>query len=185
MLSIALAATAAVADDNAGGSSPKYFSPAPTWQWRPFGGWTAPKDDMEVRKPAEKKPAPKAEPAAAKKSNPPAKHAPIKEDGVAERSRQETALLRRLQACDKLKEIALRTHDPDLLRRAEQLEERAQACYAQRTARVPALNSSFESDEKTIDRYLDTGKSRSPAAVSYAVSGDDRNSRAVSKEVQP
>ena len=65
-----------------------------------------------------------------------------------------------MQVCDKLKEIAIRTNDPDLLRRAEQLEERSQACYTQRTAHLRGLVGGFESDEKTLDQYLASGKSR-------------------------
>jgi hypothetical protein len=181
-----LAAVAAgAADDDAGSSGPKYYSPAPTWQWKPFGGWSPPKFDMDEKKPVEKKPLPRTEPTTVKKTNAPAKTASIVDEAAAERSRQEAALLRRLQVCDKLKEIAIRTNDYELLRRAEELEERAQACYVQRTARLQGLAGRFESDEKTLDRYLQSGPSRSSLAAPHTESSDDRSSRAATKEVLP
>jgi hypothetical protein len=143
---------------------------APTWQWKPFAGWFSPKTTPEEKKPVEKKPAPKTETTQAKKPITPVKPASIVEGAVARRNREEAVLLRRLRACDKLKEIAIRTNDNDLLRRAEDLEERAQATYAH---------------EMTIDRYLDSSQSPSKDAQAYVVSSKDQSSQAAAKEVKP
>jgi hypothetical protein len=157
----------------------------PTWHWSSFGSWPGQNDDKEEKKPVEKKPAPKPEQPAVKKPSVPAKPISIVDEAAAERRRQETALLRRLQACDKLKEIALRTNDNALLRRAEELEERAQTCYTQRTAKLPSPMGRFESDEKTLERYLGAGKASSTEVSPYVVSGKEASSRAAVKEVEP
>jgi hypothetical protein len=158
---------------------------APTWQWKPFAGWFSPKTTPEEKKPVEKKPAPKTETTQAKKPITPVKPASIVEGAVARRNREEAVLLRRLRACDKLKEIAIRTNDNDLLRRAEDLEERAQATYAQRTANLQVHGGELESDEMTIDRYLDSSQSPSKDAQAYVVSSKDQSSQAAAKEVKP
>jgi hypothetical protein len=157
-----------------------------TWHWSSFGSWPGQNDDKEEKKPVEKKPAPKPEqPAAVKKPSVSAKPTSIVDDAAAERRRQEAVLLRRLQACDKLKEIALRTNDNALLRRAEELEERAQTCYTQRTAKLPGATGRFESDEKTLERYLGAGKAGSAEVSPYVVSGKEASSQAAVKEVEP
>jgi hypothetical protein len=176
---------AVAADDTTEGTSSRSAAWAPTWQWKPLAGWFGTKDVKEEKKPVEKKPAPKVEPAAAKKSSTSIKPASIVEEAVARRSREEAVLLRRLRACDKLKEIAIRTNDNGLLHKAEELEERAQTTYAQRTAHLQANAGAFESDEKTIDRYLDAGKPRSDDPPSYLVSSKDQGSQTAAKEVKP
>jgi len=176
------AAVAGAAEDTADGGKAKVPSWGPTWQWKPFAAWFG---AQEEKKTVEKKPAPKAEVKEAKKPAAPAKPASVVNAAAAERSREEAALLRRLRACDKLKEIAMRTNDNDLLGQAEELEERAQTAYAQRTAHLQGGAGSFESDEKTLDRYLGAGKARSEEAAAYNVSSKDRGSQAAVKEVKP
>ena len=172
---------AVAADDTTDATSSRSSAWAPTWQWKPFAGWFGSKEE---KKPAEIKPAPKAEPVA-KTPTTPVKPASIVEGAVVRRSREEAVLLRRLRVCDKLKEIAIRTNDNGLLRRAEELEERAQTTYAQRTAHLQANAGAFESDEELIDRYLDAGKARSESPAAYVVSSKDQSSQAVAKEVKP
>ena len=58
-----------------------------------------------------------------------------------------------MKACDKLRGIAQDTNDSELERMVDQLEERAYAVFLQRTA-TPASSSSFESDEKTLEKRL-------------------------------
>jgi hypothetical protein len=173
-------AVAAAAEDDSEGSSAKSSARSPTWQWKPFGNWFG---SQEVKKPVEKK-APKPDQTTAKKPTAPVKMTSIVDEAAAKRSREEAALLRRLQACDKLREIAIQTEDNDLLRRAEELEERAQSTYVQRTASFQGSGGSFESDEKTIDRYLGAGKARPADSSAYTVSGNDRSSRAA-VEIKP
>ena len=176
------AAVAAAADDDSEGSGAKPSARAPTWDWNPFDALFGSK---EVKKPAEKKASPKPEPTVAKKPPAPVKPASIVDEAATKRSREEATLLRRLQACDKLREIAIQANDNDLLRRVEELEERAQTTYAQRTADLRGGTARFESDEKTIDRYLGAGKARSTDSSAYAVSGKDGSSRAAVEEVKP
>ncbi len=174
------ATLARAADDGVEGSNAGSSVRGPTWQWKPFGNWFG---SSEPTKPAEKKPPPKPEATAVKKPTDLVKPPSLVDEAVAKRGHEETVLLRRLEACDKLREIAIQTKDDDLLRRAEQLEERAQAAYAQRTANL--RGGGFESDEKTIDRYLGAGKARSAESDAYTVRGTDRSSRAAVEEVKP
>jgi hypothetical protein len=179
-LAMGLGIRLAVAADNTTDGTGRSSAWAPTWQWKPLAGWFGSKEPT-----VERKPAPKPEVAAAKKPSPPIKPVSIVDGAVARRSREEAALLRRLRACDKLKEIAIRTNDNSLLRRAEELEERAQTTYAQRTAHLQSNTDAFESDEKTIDRYLDAGKPRSDDPPAYMVSSKNQASQAAAKEVKP
>ncbi len=181
VVGLGVAVSRAAEDDNADSRS-KSSAWTPTWQWKPLGNWFG---SQEVKKPVEKKVLPKPEPTAAKKPTAPVRPASLVDEAAAKRGQEEAALLRRLQACDKLREIAIQTKDDALLRRAEELEERAQATYAQRTDSLRGGAGSFESDEKTIDRYLGAGKARSTNSSAYTVSGNDRGSRAAVEEVKP
>jgi hypothetical protein len=66
------------------------------------------------------------------------------------RAREEAALLRRQEVCCKLKEIALQTNDPELERRAQELEERAWEVYNLRTAHLPQDDAGFEETEPAL-----------------------------------
>jgi hypothetical protein len=180
-----LSTASARADDDTQSSTPKPNPRAPTWDWKPSDILYGSRSNRDDLKPIAPKPAPKPDATIAKKPATPVKQTSTVADAAAERSRQEAALLRRLQVCDKLKEIAIRTNDAELLRRAEQLEERSQACYTQRTARLRGLAGGFQSDEKTVDQYLGTGKSRASVDAPHTVSSDDHSSRAAMKEGQP
>src|SRR5262249_26172550 len=82
---------------------------------------------------------------------------PARTGAAGGRSPEEAEFLRRSEACLKLREIALRNNDPELLRRAEQLDEKAWAAYSQRIA-TKSTGDKFESDEQTIDRLLSPGR---------------------------
>lgn len=181
-LIMGLGAAAARADDESEGSSAKPSARAPTWQWKPLEALFGPK---EAKPPPEKKTPAKPEAPAAKKPSAPAKPVAIVDEAATRRSREEANLLRRLLACDKLREIAIQTNDNDLLRRVDELEERVQTTYAQRTADLRGGTGSFESDEKTIDKYLGAGKARSADSSAYTVSGKDHSSRAAVEETKP
>lgn len=119
-----------------------------SWFGRPQAGAKA----------AEKKPAAQAE--APKK---PVRSA--QEAAVAERQREEQALLRRLEVCDRLRQVASATSDQELYRLADELTERAQAVYGQRTAHLPASAAAYQSDEQALDRHLGDGAAASPAGL--------------------
>jgi hypothetical protein len=101
-------------------------------------------------KPPEKKPVPKPE--EKKVEKPPVQSS--MELAIAERRREEEALFRRLEVCDRLRKIADSTNDQELNRLADQLTERAQATYAQRVAHLPASNAAFGSDEQVLEKHL-------------------------------
>src|SRR5260370_16767066 len=179
VVGLGVAVTRAEEDDNADSRS-KSSGWTPTWQWKPLGNWFG---SQEVKKAVEKQVLPKPEPTAAKKPTAPVRPASLVDEAAAKRGQEEAALLRRLQACDKLREIAIQTKDDALLRRAEELEDRAHATYAHRTASLPSAAPTFQSDEQTIDRYLGAGKSRSTNSSAYTVSGNDRARRAALEAV--
>ena len=121
----ALTVSVAVADDTDDGKTP----PANKGSWWP-GGWFG-----SQTKPEEKKPTAKAEPA---------DEGPSLADRAAEaRLREQKAYLRRLEACDRLQEIAIETNDAALQRQVEQLTQQVFEVYKQRTA-SPVSGSRFE-----------------------------------------
>jgi hypothetical protein len=63
-------------------------------------------------------------------------------------------LIRRQMVCQKLMDIALRAGDQQLLRQAEQLDQRAWQVYLQRTAQFSGGPPLFDSDEKTLEKHL-------------------------------
>lgn len=66
-----------------------------------------------------------------------AEPAKVIETAEAARLREELILNRRNQVILKLREIAFRTQDDALLRKVEELDERANALYLRQTAHVP------------------------------------------------
>jgi hypothetical protein len=140
----------------------------------------------------EAEPAPKPQPKPKKKGE----KDPAPEEAVKpppnlaeERAREEAALLRRLAVCDKLMDIAIRTNDAELLRRAEQLDERARMTYSERTAHLPTSRPVFHSDEQVLDKHLGPGTAatrraeRSDAAARSA--GKEASRHAALKEETP
>ena len=111
--------------------------PPPSWRratvWEAMGRVIEPD-----KKPTGKKGDAKSDAKAKKETASAAKTALPGDEGVDENAGAEAAFLRRSAACLKLQEIAVQTNDPELLKRAEQLSDRAWATYAQRTADQPA-----------------------------------------------
>lgn len=87
----------------------------------------------------------------------------IVDEAAAQRAQEESALLRRILVCDRLKEIALSNNDTSLLNRVEQLEERARNAYQNRTAALPT-GGALESETQTTAR-----KPLAPAPSSEAI----------------
>jgi len=183
-LAVGLAAAAQLARADDTSSDDVKPPPKPFIQWNPaivkmFNG--------------DQDPPPKKTPDKPKKDTP-KKKAPISKpvnqvaEGTAERAREEASLMRRLEVCDKLTEIAIRTNDTELLHRAEALEERARTTYAQRTAYLPRPKNGFESDEKALDQQLgasDFAPTASTNASAHSVSGTPSDGRAALKENNP
>ncbi len=118
-LAVGLGAQAACAGDDESDSKP---SPRPS-----SGHWVGPFASLNTppKRPA-KKPA-KVD----KKTDD--KPVPQIDEAALDRARAEAALLRRLDACTRLMEIAWQTNDNELLKKAEELDERARAVYVKRT----------------------------------------------------
>jgi hypothetical protein len=122
-------------------------------------------------KPADKKPAAN-KPKATDEKQAEKKPVSAPEGAVAVRAKEEAAWIRRLQVCDRLKNLANQNNDDELYRQAEELEQRAWAVYLQRTAHLPASNATSETDEQILDRHLgnrtsaaDTADALTPAAA--------------------
>jgi hypothetical protein len=73
---------------------------------------------------------------------------------TTEQARQEAALLRRIDVCDKLRQIALETNNNELDQLAQELDARARAVYAQRTARLKTTAQTTDIDEQILDKKL-------------------------------
>lgn len=138
---------------------------------------------MDESRPVEPKPVPKAEKVTAKKPAS-APRSPALERALAERKQDEVALMRRLDACDKLKEIAIRTNDTELLHRAEKLDEEAWATYSLRNTAPRREAGKFESDEDAVDRQVSDGAG-GRSRPSRSRGATDSTSRAAAKEVNP
>lgn len=105
-------------------------------------------DKSSAKKPAA---APVAEASLEKK---PAAKSPI-DQAAALREQEMQTLLRRQKVCLQLMQIAEETNDPELQRKAEQLDQRAREIYTQRTANLPvAITGGFEPDEHALDKGL-------------------------------
>jgi hypothetical protein len=104
-----------------------------------FGGDSGSKsraDDKEEKEKAEdKKPAPPS----------PA------EIAAKELKRHEKALVRRMQVCDRLRQIALDTNETDLERQAEELEEQAKTVYQRHADRL-GVTAAVAAEKKHADK---------------------------------
>lgn len=149
VLAVGLGAVAVrAADDHA--ESTKSSECGRSW-WNPFASGSR----SQEKKPAATKPSGKtAEPAITKRPASAAKTTTAVDEAKAERAQEEKTLFRRLQACDRLKEIAMQTKDEDLLRRAEEMDERTWTLYAQHTAHLRSRPGEFEADAKGLEKHL-------------------------------
>lgn len=167
-LCIGLGAAAALAADGSKGSkspaSEKESKSSTSW----FGRWFGSKKEPEPKVSTKIKKGSEADSVEAEQG-------PTVNELAAVRARQEKTLLRRLAVCDRLMEIAVRTGDDDLLRRAEQLDERCRRAYAERTADVTA-----QSDELILEKHL------GGSGASLAAPGrEDGRQTAAAKEEKP
>jgi hypothetical protein len=140
--------------------------------------------DLE-KPPPPKKPAAKPKKTAAKETPPAPKPAPIADEGTALRGREEAALLRRLAVCDKLKEIALRSNDSDLLARAEALDERARTTYEDHMARLRAGSKQVDLDEQILEQHLGAAASAKRVqgpALTASANAQNHGGRATAQE---
>jgi hypothetical protein len=156
-------------DDSADRSEPKPAAQKSSWFGWMLGGSTP-------AKPAE---APPRE-APIKKTKPaPVKPTPVVDEAAAVRSREETAYLRRVAVCDRLKQVALQNNDQELVKMAEQLEERAWVVYSQRTAQLPASHADFDLDERILeqhDRLSTAAAAAPPVSPTHTVPGQTATS---------
>jgi hypothetical protein len=68
------------------------------------------------------------------------------------RAQAEANYMRRLEVCDKLREVAMQNGDQELLNRVDQLQTRAKDAYVQRTNRLDSVPDSF--DEQSLAKNL-------------------------------
>jgi hypothetical protein len=182
-LIVGLGAAVALAGEQGTEDSDAKQPARPFIRWSPWVTRMMATPPPTQRAPAPK-PKPKPEKQTAKKAPPPSKPTPVVQQAAGERAREEAALMRRLEVCDKLTEIAVRTNDTELLHRAEQLDERVRTTYSRRTSSLPVEKGAFQSDKQVLDKHLgqrSDAKKRDADAFGYAVPGNDR--RAAAKEV--
>ncbi|OAI47006.1 hypothetical protein AYO44_10395 [Planctomycetaceae bacterium SCGC AG-212-F19] len=121
-----------------------------------FADWLA-NQDKPAQRPASKPAKPAAKPAApvVEKDSPPVKPATQVDEAAGTRQQELQVLLRRQKVCFQLMQIALETNDSDLLRKAEQLDERARTIYSQRTASLPGhAADELMTDEQMLEKHL-------------------------------
>jgi hypothetical protein len=178
LVAILSTATAKGADDESE-STKKPASGSSGSMWNPMN-WFRSKDKQATET---KKTPTKSDKETVKKPAAPKRINEV-DQAAAERSREEAALFRRLAVCDKLMEIAVRNNDNELLRRAETLDERARAAYAQRTAHLGNVGE-FQSDEQILEKHLGAKTAKkTDDKEPHSVAGNDKDSRAA-KEVNP
>jgi hypothetical protein len=184
---------AALADDTSDTKDSKSKKGPPQWRstpvWAKAYNWFGPPGEeakTDPKKAGDKKPNDKkADHKLGKEPAAPATAAkPAGTGDAVVRSPEEAEFLRRSEACLKLREIALRNNDPELLRRADQLDEKAWAAYSQRIS-TKSAGDKFESDEETLDRFLSPGRDEKPSKSSskiHSVPGQDNSRQASLKE---
>jgi hypothetical protein len=73
------------------------------------------------------------------------------ESAAARQAREKADFLRRIAVCDKLKDIAFQSNDGELLRKADQLDQRALAIYQQHSGQAAG---GLQADERILERRL-------------------------------
>jgi hypothetical protein len=81
--------------------------------------------------------------------------AALKAQATAQEARELANWLRRVRVCDRLTEIAIINNDAELLRKAQQLSDRAWTMYQER-ANLPASAAGVMSDQRLLDQRLGT-----------------------------
>ncbi len=124
---------------------------------------------------------------------PPKPAPPVRRDPVREaaqlRAKAEADLMRRLQACTELQQVALDTNNPELGRKASELEHQAHDLYMKQTAGLPCSklvptqtesmpDSLPSSPPRTADRLPDAASSTPDGLMTPAITVPTHNSPA-------
>jgi hypothetical protein len=151
-LALGLGASTVLADDD-----PPPPKPPTSGFVGPFKEWNKPAPKPEVKK--------KVDP-------PPPRKPTITEQVQAARYREQADLLRRMAVCDKLMEIAVHNNDAELIRKVEQLQERANNLYTEHAVSLAkAVEGSSANSSMAVadrDKLLD----KKDAAPVVAAKGD-------------
>lgn len=133
-------------------------------------------------RPAAKPAKAKTPPAGPGEAPAPASKPPAQMDeGVGAREQELQALLRRQKVCFQLMQIALENNDPELMRKAEQLDERARMIYSERTAAMPGFaDRDSSADEKMLEKQLGSARAAGREAPARAA-GRPRDTHSVSE----
>lgn len=126
-IAVALACTLAVSARAADAEDAPPAAAAPSGNW--FTRWMTPSKPAALKKTAEK---PMKEEDFAQQQQ------TARASAAAERAREENALLRRQAVCLKLRTMADQTHNEELHRQADELDDRAWSVYQRRIAHLPA-----------------------------------------------
>jgi hypothetical protein len=111
-------------------------------------------------------------PIAAARPKPPATTSPSKESIVRTMADEHRVYIERLQAISRIRQIANERNDEQLMRKADDLEQKADDNYKMRTAKLPTLD-----DDRTA---LERGRDDRPATAARptqkrrSTRGDDR-----------
>jgi hypothetical protein len=114
--------------------------------------------------------APKPDKAASKAKATP-RPALVADDAATVRAREEAALLRRMEVCIKLKQIAEQTGDADLHQQADQLDERCSEVYRRRITNLAASHASAEDAEHFPEKH--TWSEAAPVPLPHVVPGEE------------
>jgi hypothetical protein len=126
---------------------------------------------------------PKAAPAAAKKEAPAKPAGPsLVQRNAEEQTRQRNALLRRLQVCNRLRQVAQEKGDAELESRADELEAQAWEIYQRQAARLGLAGSP---DEAALQRKLDTGTALPGESAPGGAARQDTRRAALKGEDRP
>ncbi|MGE0529645.1 MAG: hypothetical protein AB7P49_21545 [Bdellovibrionales bacterium] len=97
----------------------------------------------------------------------------ITETAAAIQQREEEILFRRQAVCDKLRAIAMQTGDDNLLRKAEQLDQRAWQVYLQKTQNLATGTATLQEDERLLTERLGGDWRTDAAGLNGATSSRD------------
>jgi len=128
-----------------------------------WGSWFGRKD-----KPVENK-------AQLQKDNQPVVAAPAAADSAANVfAREWDAYFRRIAVCDRLESYALQAGDNEAVRRVQQLKERVDAIYKQRTASLSGKPATSAIDEAALQQNLGTRSSQTSLLPQGGTAGESR-----------
>src|SRR5262249_22769246 len=105
------------------------------------------------------------------KAKSPSRPAVIADDASTVRAREEAALLRRMEVCLKLKQIAEQTGDAELHRLADQLDERCSEVYRRRITTLAVSQASAEDAEHFPEKHDWSETASTP--LPHVVAGED------------